>query len=113
MAATNQPTDIASEAQNDKLKHSQGGITTRDDVLDLGVPMLPGDPSERVGPEDALGESPTRGDYRDRLGNVRPRTSAPILDAKPGEPQVRMVDQTQNAEVIGDLKGKKGGVDPA
>lgn len=38
---------------------------------------------------------------------------APILDAKPGEPQVRMVDQTKNAENIGDLKGKKGGVDEA
>lgn len=79
---------------------------------DMGVPMLPGDGTERQGPEDALGESPTRGDYRSRLGDVRPHTVVPNPDAKPGEPQVKVVDQTQNAEVIGDLKGKKGGVDP-
>jgi hypothetical protein len=113
MATTKQTdgTEVASESQNAKLEHSRGGVTTRDDATDLGVPMLPGDPSEPVGPEDALGESPTRGDYRSRIGDVRPRSVEPIPDAKPGEPQVRVVDQSRNAENIGDLKGKKGGVD--
>lgn len=30
--------------------------------------MVPGSPKESVGPEDALGDEPTRGDYSDRLG---------------------------------------------
>lgn len=98
-----------------KLKHSQGGVTTRSDVLDVGVPMLPGDPREPVGPEDALGAGPTRGDYRTRLGgsDYRPHTTEPVSDAKPGEPNVRIVEQRQYADEIRDVKGKKGGVDTA
>jgi hypothetical protein len=92
---------VASKAQNDKLKHSEGGVTTRDDALDLGVPMLPGDPSEPQGPEDALGEGPKRGDYRDRLGG-------------PGyQPHQGEVPQRLNADDIGDAKGLKGGVTTA
>lgn len=86
--------------------------TTRSDALDLGVPMLPGDPNEPIGPEDALGEGPTRGDYRDRIGppNYHPHTTVRVEDAKEGEPQVRVVAQRQFAEEIGDVKGVKGGV---
>jgi hypothetical protein len=51
-----------------KLQHTEGGSTTRDDAGDLGVPMLPGKPDEPVGPEDALGDGPKRGDYSDRIG---------------------------------------------
>jgi hypothetical protein len=65
---------------------------------DLGVPMLPGSPDERVGPEDALGVGPTRGDYRDRIG---PSTYHPHSGTKPQRP---------NADDIGDAPGK-GGVD--
>lgn len=106
---------VASEQDNSKLEHSVEGVTTRDDVLDLGVPMLPGDPSEPVGPEDALGEGPTRGDYRGRIGpsDYHPHTSVAVTDAKPGEVNVRVVAQRQNAENIGDVKGKKGGVETA
>ncbi len=113
MAAPAQNDGTATDTQNDKLKHSQGGVTTRDDALDLGVPMLPGDPSEPVGPEDALGASPTRGDYRNRLGdsNYHPHQTEPVPNAKPGEPTVKVVAQRENAENIGDLKGRKGGVD--
>lgn len=101
------------EANDANLKHSQGGVTTRDDVLDIGVPMLQGDPSERVGPEDAIGASPTRGDYRERLGetNYQPHTTERVADAKPGEPTVRVVSQRKNVDKIGEIKGKKGGVD--
>ncbi len=42
-------------AEDPKLAHSESGVTTRDDVTDLGVPMLQGDAAEPVGPEDALG----------------------------------------------------------
>lgn len=101
---------IATDKQNDRLKHSQGGVTTRDDVTDLGVPMLPGDPSEPQGPEDALGVGPKRGDYRDRLGGVQSYQVVPVPDAKPGEPTVRVEHQNPRAADIGDDKGKKGGV---
>ena len=53
---------VASERQNARLEHTRGGATTRDDVTDLGVPILPGDPKERQGAEDALGVGPKRGD---------------------------------------------------
>ncbi len=116
MAVTNQhksadPT-VASDRQNDRLEHSQGGITTRDDQTDVGVPMLPGDPSEPVGPEDALGAGPTRGDYRGRLGSsaYQPHTTVPVTDPKPGEATVQVVPQRPFAEEIGDVKGVKGGV---
>lgn len=107
----NQSNEIASAGQNDQLEHSEGGRVTRDDVLDLGVPMLPGDPNEPIGPEDALGEGPTRGDYSARMGesNYRPHTTVPVEDAKPGEPNVRVVDQRGNVEQ-GEVAGKKGGV---
>ena len=45
-----------------KLEHTQGGVTTRDDVTDLGVPMKPGKADEAVIPEDALGSESVRGD---------------------------------------------------
>jgi hypothetical protein len=106
---------IATEAQNAKLKHSRGGVTTRDDATDLGVPMLPGDPKERQGPEDALGSGPKRGDYRNRIGSTayQPHEIVPVEDAKPGEATVRVEAQRPRAEEIGDEKGKKGGVETA
>lgn len=55
--------DVASTEANDALEHSEGGQTTRSDRTDLGVPMLPGSPDEPVGPEDAFGDGPKRGDY--------------------------------------------------
>ena len=104
---------IASEKQNEKLEHSQGGTTTRDDATDLGVPMLPGSPDEPQGPEDALVVGPTRGDYRDRIGpsGYNPTEMVPVRDAKPGEPTVRAEAQRPRAEEIGDVPGKKGGVE--
>lgn len=73
--------------------------TTRDDALDLGVPMLPGSPDEPQGPEDALGPGPKRGDYRDRLGGdgYHPHEGA--------------VPQRPRADEIGDDEGRKGGVE--
>lgn len=57
---------VASEEQDAILKHTNGGKTTRDET-DLGVPMLPGSPTEKACPEDALGDTPTRGDYSGRI----------------------------------------------
>jgi hypothetical protein len=105
---------VASGAQNARLKHSQGGETTRNDATDMGVPMLPGSPKERQGPEDALGAGPTRGDYSQRIGPAQyhPHTAVPVNNPAPGEPNVVMVPQRQFAEEIGDAPGK-GGVDTA
>lgn len=104
---------VAAMTENRKLEHSAGGVTTRDDVTDLGVPMLPGDPNEPVGPEDALGFGPKRGDYTNRIGpaNYHPTQMVRRADAKPGEPQVELDYQRQHAEDIGDAAGLKGGVE--
>lgn len=110
---TDEPKDIASDKQNDRLKHSEGGVTTRDDANDVGVPMLPGSPDEPVGPEDALGEGPKRGDYRNRLGGTVSHEMVRVPDAKAGEPTTKVVEQNVRAEDIGDEKGKKGGVETA
>jgi hypothetical protein len=106
---------IATTSENQKLEHPQGGITTRDDILDLGVPMLPGSENERQGPEDALGEGPKRGDYTNRLGGstYHPHEALPVKNAAPGEPTVRLEAQRPRAEDIGDAEGLKGGVETA
>lgn len=103
----------ATDSQNSKLKHSQGGATTRDDATDVGVPMLAGSPEERQGPEDALGVGPKRGDYRARLArrDAEPHETRPVRDAKPGEPTVVNEAQAPRADDIGDENGRKGGVD--
>lgn len=75
-----------------KPEHSSGGVTTRDDATDLGVPMAAG-PSHQ-GPEDALDPN-ARGDYSDRIGDAsyQPHQVVTKADAEPGEPQVEVVDQ--------------------
>ena len=115
---------VAKAADNAKLEHSDesGGATTRDDLLDAGVPMLQGDPSEPQGPEDAFGRGPKRGDYTDRTGGVNSAQSVPLEDGgevvrgKDGEmldlkPVSRLDAQVPRTEDIGEEKGKKGGVD--
>lgn len=106
---------IATDADNAKLEHSEGGVTTRDDALDAGVPMLPGSPDEPQGPEDALGEGPKRGDYTGRVGpqGYQPHRSVPIPASErvPGGPNARLVAQRPLTEDIGDAEGRKGGVD--
>lgn len=134
-----QPADagIAETSQNDRLEHSQGGVTTRDDRNDVGVPMLPGSPDEPTGPEDALGAGEKRGDYRERLvgesteavplqGGGQPVTKWVDRDtgkeARSGAkgavevqtdlaPRSEVVRQNPRAEEIGDVAGKKGGVE--
>lgn len=93
--------------------HSQGGVSTRDDATDLGVPMLPGSPDEPVGPEDALGPGPKRGDYSERIGppGYNPHEVVPVPDAGPGTPQARVVSQRERTAEVADERGKKGGVE--
>lgn len=108
---------IATGADNAKLEHTEGGVTTRDDALDAGVPMLPGSPDEPVGPEDALGIGPKRGDYTGRVGpeGYQPHQSVPVpaKDRKPGGPTARLEAQRPRTADIGDEAGVKGGTHPA
>ncbi len=97
------------------LRHSVGGVTTRDDALDSGAPMLAGDPSEPVGPEDALGSGRKRGDYRELIGDRRYQASVsnPNHDpADPTSPRAVLVDQNPLVEQRGDDRGVKGGTRP-
>lgn len=109
-----QAAGVATPRENENLKHSRGGVTTRDDALDLGVPMLQGDPNEPIGPEDALGGM-TRGDYTQRVGpeTYQPFTTELVPDdeRKENGPTVRLVPQRPMASKQGDTRGKKGGVD--
>lgn len=107
---------VATTKENDRLEHTQGGRTTRDDPADLGVPMLPGDGTEPVGPEDALGPGSKRGDYTGRIGDsnyqpheVRPADPAAVAD--PNRPSVVVEAQRPRAQDIGDEAGRKGGVE--
>lgn len=119
-----QETVSASQKANEKLEHSVEGSTTRDDNLDVGVPMLQGDPSEPSGPEDALGKGPKRGDYSSRQDGSEhyetvpnPKAGEPIRD-KDGnivdfEPAFTLVYQNPRVEDVGEVEGKKGGVETA
>ena len=97
-----------------KLEHPQDGVSTRDDALDSGAKMLPGDPSEPVGPEDALGAGPKRGDYREwQDRRYQSAVVNPDHDPEdPTSPGTVLVDQNALAEDIGDEKGVKGGSRP-
>lgn len=108
------PDNVASPQENADLAHSDetAPASTRTDATDTGVPMLPGSPDEPVGPEDALGDGPKRGNYAGRVGpsGYEPTYTERIPDAKPGEPHTRLVAQRPKVEEIGDVEGEKGGV---
>ena len=105
----------ASEKENSALKHSEGGLTTRDDALDSGAPMLQGSADEPQGPEDALGSGPKRGDYSKLIGPLQHAASVvnPNHDpSDPNSPRVVLVHQNPLVEQRGDDKGVKGGTRP-
>lgn len=88
--------------------------TTKDDALDSGVPMLKGDASEPVGPEDALGSGPKRGDYSE-FADRRYTASVPNPNHDPSDPDSPasvLVEQTPLIKQRGDEKGVKGGTNP-
>jgi len=105
----------ASPQENAKLKHSETGVTTRDDALDSGAPMLPGQASEPVGPEDALGSGDKRGDYSQLIGDRQFSASVANPDhdpADPASPRTILVHQNPLVAQRGDDKGVKGGTHP-
>lgn len=90
------------------------GFLIKDDVLDVGVPMRPApDGWTHQGPEDALDPNPTRGDYRDRLGDTIHTTSEALrknrLDTNP---PINLVHQNPHAENIVDAGGPLDAADP-
>lgn len=100
--------------KEDTAEHSVGGVTTRDDALDSGAPMLPGDPSEPTGPEDALGSGKKRGDYSEWVDR-RYTASVPNPNRDPEDPSSPasvIVEQSPLVEQRGDEKGVKGGTHP-
>lgn len=128
---------VASREDNAKLEHSVEGSTTRDDRLDAGVPVLQGDPREPVGPEDAAGEGPKRGDYSSRVtGEIHESRPVDVdgdggvyryvnrntgAEAKEGDkdavrvrvdnaPLSELVPQAPRASDQGEVAGRKGGV---
>jgi hypothetical protein len=106
---------MAQSKQDDNLKHSDRGVITRDDRLDSGAPMLQGDPSEPVGPEDALGSGPKRGDYSKLIGPQQFTASVPNPKhdpSDPASPRTLLVHQNPLVEQRGDEKGFKGGTHP-
>jgi len=117
---------------NASLEHTDGGVTTRDG-MDAGVPMTAGQPDEPVGPEDAFGPGPKRGDYRDRITTGPALVTVPIpdderrsmaeelvsgVDADDREaavnaalgdvPRTKLVPAADAAANIGDAPGKGG-----
>lgn len=120
-----------STVANEELEHTRGGATTRDS-MDAGVPMTPGSANEPIGPEDALGPGPKRGDYRDRLNGgpsmvtrvipederrkraeavvkAAPKDSGMTLELALGDvPRTELVPAGDEAGNIGDAPGKGG-----
>ena len=91
------------------------GTTTRDDALDSGAPMLPGSGDEPVGPEDALGSGPKRGDYSGLIGVGQFSASVPNPNhdpSDPSSPRSVLVAQNPLVEQRGDEEGVKGGTHP-
>lgn len=90
-------------------------LTTRDDLLDAGVPMVAGQPDEPVGPEDALGLGPKRGDYTGRIASGPSLRVEQIAEAdrdtddngEPG-PTAQLVAADSDVGNIGDADGKGG-----
>jgi hypothetical protein len=106
---------MAEKKNDNDLKHSESGTTTRSDALDSGAPMLQGSGSEPVGPEDALGSGPKRGDYSKLIGTQQFHASVPNPNhdpSDPSSPRSVLVAQNPLVEQRGDEKGVKGGTRP-
>jgi len=102
----------------EKQPQAETEITEDDrDALNMGVPMADEvDPrDEPTGPEDALGEGPTRGDYSDRIGpsNYHPHQVVPGAQREDGSFEPVIQAQRDFVEQGSTPAGKKGGVDSA
>jgi hypothetical protein len=103
-------------AESQEESKPEADQTVERDLLDSGVPMIETDwRDEPTGPEDALGEGPTRGDYSERIGpsNYHPHQVVAGEQREDGsfEPVVqRQRDFVEQGETP---PGTKGGVNSA
>lgn len=100
--------NVATAEQNAALEHSdeQAPETTRADALDAGVPMEAGDPSEPVGPEDALGVGSKRGHYADRIEGVGTEHFESVPVQGGGGPVTKTVHRETGKELDADSRSK-------
>jgi hypothetical protein len=88
--------DLEEQGLDPNLEHTAGGKHTRD-VMDAGVPMAKpaADDPGHQGPEDALGDRATRGDYSDRIDSGPHMVAEPVPadERVPGGPTQRLVPQ--------------------
>ena len=109
---------VAAISENAALEHTEGGQTTRADTMDAGVPMVQGQPDEPIGPEDAFGPGPKRGDYSQRVDSGPHMVTEEIPleerqklagDGDLGDvPRFRLVPAGTEAGNVGDSPGKGG-----
>lgn len=114
-AGTNPAPGTDAPAPNDTIEHTRGGVTTRSDASDLGVPMAPVDDPETYshpGPEDAYDPN-ARGDYSGRL------TAGPhvVMDPVPAADRqadevTETVEQPDGSEVDVTVREPKPNVAP-
>lgn len=91
------------------------GTIKKTDVLDVGVPIkvAPAGWVHPGGPEDALDSHPTRGDYRDHLGDTIHTTSeAHPVNRLDSNPPITLAHQNPHAENIVDSGGPLDEADP-
>lgn len=74
-------------------KPAARGRRRPDDAVDMGVPMAPPTTPQTVGPEDAAGAAPVRGDYTGRTVSGSSVELIPEAERTPGGPTMRVVDQ--------------------
>jgi len=90
---------------------------TKRDTQDAGVPMraqVDSEPKKQTGPEDAADPTANnRGEYAGRMTSGDSYVSELIPEAERvvGGPISRLVPQFPRAAQIGEVPGKKGGVD--
>jgi hypothetical protein len=121
-AEQNKASEAQGSAAADLAQADELGVGSGDErgFTEVGVPMLDGAPTERQGAEDALGEGPKRGDYAGRVGanhfESRPIPGGgQVVENDDGgfdnSPRSEIVAQDPRVEEIGDVAGRKGGVD--
>jgi len=94
----------------------EADMSVERDALNMGVPMLESDVAdEPTGPEDALGEGPTRGDYSDRVGpsTYHPHQVVPGEQREDGSYAPVVQAQRDFVEQGQTPAGTKGGVNSA
>jgi len=105
----------SAETQSQPAGSGEVDRTIERDALNMGYPMLESDPAdEPTGPEDVLGEGPTRGDYSGFINpTYHPHTVVPGAQREDGSYEPVVLAQREFVEQGMTPPGTKGGVDSA